>query len=356
MVDLSKCTILVVDDVEENIDILVDTLSHDYDVLVAMDGPSMFEILATNLPDLILLDVIMPGMNGYEIAKKLSINPITKEIPVVFLTALNNEEEEAYGLSLGAVDYITKPFKTAMVKARVKNHLELKLHRDNLKQLVAEKAKEVIQVQDVTIESLGILAEYRDPETGAHINRTKNYVKAIAVYLYKHTSYREYLSPEIIETLWKSAPLHDIGKIGIADHILLKPSKLTDDEFIEMKSHSKLGYDAIRSAAKRLSNNSFLSSACEIAKSHHEKWDGSGYPDGLRGEEIPLSGRIMSIADVYDALISERCYKKSFSHEKAVEIIHSERGKHFDPIITDAFMTIHKQLKETARKNQCNLA
>ena len=304
-------TILVVDDTETNIDILVDTLGDDYDVTVAMDGEGALESVAEELPDLILLDIMMPGMDGYEVCSRLKQDPKAREIPIIFVTAMTDAGDEQKGLDLGAVDYITKPFQPALIKARVRNHLELKRHRDHLEELVKERTRELELTQEVTIESMGTLAEYRDPETGGHIRRTMNYVKALADQLATLPQFAPHLNKVVIEQLYKSAPLHDIGKVGVADSILLKPGKLTDEEFQEMKKHAVYGRDAIRSASRKLGEKSFLAFAEEIAHSHHEKWDGSGYPRGLKGGQIPIPGRIMAIADVYDALISRRVYKKT---------------------------------------------
>jgi putative two-component system response regulator len=222
------------------------------------------------------------------------------------------------------------------------------MHRDNLEMLVQQRTTELELTQEVTIESMGSLAEYRDPETGGHIQRTKYYIEALAQELSNNPKYREILDQEVIKALRKSAPLHDIGKVGVPDHILLKPEKLTSEEFEAMKLHTIYGRDAIGKAEKRLGGNSFLHYALEIAESHQEKWDGSGYPNGWTGEHIPLSGRLMAVADVYDALISKRVYKPPFSHTRAREIINEGRGSHFDPDIVDAFLAIDERFREIA--------
>jgi len=348
MVDLSRCTILVVDDIEENIDILVETLGDDFEVSVAMDGPSALESVAENKPDLILLDIMMPGMSGYEVCEKLKADHETNGIPIVFLTAMSEEQDEAKGLALGAIDYVTKPFSPDLVKSRVKNHLNLKLHQDHLEDLVRERTRQLELTQEVTIESMGTLAEYRDPETGGHIKRTQHYVRLLAEKLKDHPKFRDFLDDKTIELLYKSAPLHDIGKVGVQDHILLKPGKLTDEEFAEMKKHTIYGRDAIALQEKKLGENSFLHHAREIAATHQEKWDGSGYPEGLKGDDIPISGRLMAVADVYDALISKRVYKPPFPHSKAVTIIREGRGSHFDPDMVDAFMEITEEFRKIA--------
>jgi putative two-component system response regulator len=348
MVDYSSCTILVVDDTEANVDILVETLGDDFDVSVAMDGESALESVAEQKPDLILLDIMMPGMDGYEVCEKLKSDETTSGIPILFLTAMVEEHDEAKGLALGAVDYITKPFSPDLVKSRVKNHLELKLHRDHLEELVKERTRELELTQEVTIESMGTLAEYRDPVTGGHIKRTQYYVKVLAEHLQNHPRFKDFLNDKVIELLYKSAPLHDIGKIGVSDNILLKPGKLSDEEFAKMKKHTTYGRDAIDVQVKKLGPNSFLHYAREFAGYHQEKWDGSGYPEGLAGETIPIEGRLMAIADVYDALISKRAYKPPFPHSKAVAIIKEGRGSHFDPDMVDAFLELAETFREIA--------
>jgi len=346
MGNLANCTILVIDDTEANIDILVEALGDAYEISVALDGETALEAIAESLPDLILLDIMMPGMDGYQVCEKLKEDPAASHIPVIFLTAMAEEQNEAKGLALGAVDYVTKPFSPALVKARVKNQLELKMHRDHLEELVKERTRQLELTQEVTIEAMGTLAEYRDPETGGHIKRTQRYVRVLAQHLQEHPKFSEFLTDSVVELLYKSAPLHDIGKVGVSDSILLKPGKLTAEEFLEMKKHAAYGREVIDVQERRLGGNSFLHHAREIAGSHHEKWDGSGYPDGLAGEKIPVEGRLMAIADVYDALISKRVYKLPFPHEKAVEIILAGRGIHFDPTMVDAFL----ELEDTFRQ------
>jgi cyclic di-GMP phosphodiesterase len=348
MPDLSECKVMVVDDTETNIDILVETLGDDYDVRVAMDGETALQDISEDIPDLVLLDIMMPGMDGYEVCRRLKADEKTRDIPVVFVTAMGESEDEAKGLDLGAVDYITKPFKPYLVKARVHNHLELKIHRDHLEDLVRQRTEELQLTQEVTIESMGTLAEYRDPETGGHIRRTQGYVRILSEKLKDHPGFKDYLDNETVDLLYKSSPLHDIGKVGVADSILLKPGKLTDEEFEAMKEHTTFGRDAIRASSKRLGENSFLQLAEEIAYTHQEKWDGSGYPQGLTNGDIPISGRLMAVADVYDALISRRVYKAPFTHSKAVSIIKEGRGSHFDPDMVDAFVEVEEAFRQTA--------
>lgn len=346
---MRKARILVVDDTPANIDILIEALSSDYTVAAARDGAKALAMARREPhPDLILLDVMMPEIDGYQVCEQLKADPATAGIPVIFITALDAREDEARGLALGAVDYITKPFHTELVKARVANQSELKLHRDHLNELVEERTRELTLTQDVTIFTLANLAETRDPETGSHIRRTQAYVKRLAEELSIQPKYAAALDPHTIELLYKSAPMHDVGKVGVPDAILLKRGRLTEEELVEIRKHPEYGRRAFEEAARRLGKTSFLRYAEEIAYTHHEKWDGSGYPQGLNGEEIPISGRLMAIADVYDALISVRPYKRAFSHEDAVNLILEGRGTHFDPDMVDAFVRIQDDFRAIA--------
>jgi putative two-component system response regulator len=342
-------TLLLVDDNTANLQVLRETLDGlGYKLLIAKNGRSALEIVRKAGPDLILLDIMMPEMDGYEVCRTIKADAAVRHLPVIFLTAMADAGDEAKGLALGAVDYITKPINPELVRARVRNHLELKRHRDRLEDLVRLKTREVQLTQAVMIESLATLAEYRDPETGGHIKRTQNYVKALAVHLKSHARFREALDEETIELLYLSAPLHDVGKVGVRDHILLKAGRLDDTEFTEMKRHTLFGEEALRRTEQKLGKSTFLRHAREIAGSHQEKWDGSGYPRGLRGDEIPVSGRLMALADVYDALISKRVYKPPMPHEKAVAIIREGRGTHFDPDVVDAFLALADTFRNIA--------
>ncbi len=349
--------ILIVDDSPANIAIINEVAKPFWRTRIATSGEKALKLAQMDpKPDLVLLDIVLPDMDGYDICQTLKANPETHDIPIVFLTAKREEQDEAMGFALGAVDYIAKPFSPPIVEARIRNHLMLRearllLKNQNatLERKVAERTYELAQVRDATILAMASLAETRDNETGNHIRRTQNFIRSLAVALKGYPRFAAQLDDETIDLLYKSAPLHDIGKVGIPDSILLKPGPLTADEFEVMKRHTLIGRDAILAAESKLdSANSFLALARDIAVSHHEKWDGSGYPQGLSGEAIPLSARLMAIADVYDALISKRAYKPAFTHEKSMSIIAEGKGRHFDPDATDAFLSIAKEVHHFA--------
>lgn len=356
---IAKKTVLLVDDSPDNLVLMNDLLKDLYKVKVANSGEKALRI-ATNgqPPDVVLLDVMMPEMDGYEVCRRLKANPATRDIPIIFLTAKTEVEDEKLGLDLGAVDYITKPISPPITLARVRNHLMLKEHSDFLRDKneflekeVEARTREVVAIQDVTILAMASMAETRDSETGNHIRRTQFYVKALAGKLKEHPRFSAVLTDSFINLLFKSAPLHDIGKVGIPDRILLKPGRFEPHEFDIMKTHTTLGRAAIEHAERSLGMTMpFLSIAKEIAYSHQEKWDGSGYPEGLAGEAIPLSARMMAVADVYDALISRRVYKDGMPHEKAVQILIDGKGKHFDPDMIDAFVELQDEFKAIAAR------
>ena len=351
-----KPVVLVVDDAPDNIALASSLLKSEYKVKVATNGAKALQIVKQAAPDLILLDVMMPVLDGYETCRQLQADPVLADIPVIFLTARQEQEDEAKGLALGAVDYITKPLNPAILLSRVKTHIKLhqaqQFFRDKASYLEAEVArrmKEISLIQEVSIVAMASLAETRSNETGAHIQRTAAYVRELALFLQNRRGYRDVLTPENIQLLVRSAPLHDIGKVGIPDSILLKQGKLTVEEFAVMKTHAAIGRDAIRRAELLLgTEESFLQFAKEIAQGHHEKWDGSGYPDGLAGEDIPLSARLMALADVYDALISRRVYKDPYPHSTAVRMIEAESGTHFDPVVVEAFLALEGRFLEIA--------
>jgi putative two-component system response regulator len=352
-----KATLLVVDDTPDNLALMSGLLKRDYRVKVANCGEKALKIATSGSPpDLILLDIMMPGMDGYEVCRQLKRDPKTMHIPVIFLTAKAEVADEQLGLELGAIDYVTKPISPSILMARVRNHLALKtmgtfLRDQNgfLEAEVAKRTREVTAIQDVTILAMASLAETRDSETGNHIRRTQCYVKALACELQSHARFAWCLTDADIHVLYKSAPLHDIGKVGIPDCILLKPGRFEPHEFEIMKTHTTLGHDAIAHAEKALGTDvGFLTVAKTIALSHQEKWDGSGYPHGLAGDDIPVSARLMAVADVYDALISRRVYKEGMPHEGAVQILVEGRGKHFDPEMIDVFVEIQEAFRGIA--------
>jgi response regulator RpfG family c-di-GMP phosphodiesterase/signal transduction histidine kinase len=353
-----KETILVVDDSPDNLALMAGLLQDRYWVQLAGSGEEAVRVAASEPPDLILLDIHMPGIDGYEVLARLKASPPAREVPVIFLTASSDVEDERKGLELGAVDFIAKPVSPAVLLSRVGNHLQLKRVRDLLKghnaflELeVARRTRELAAIQDVTIQAMASLAETRDNETGGHIRRTQHYVRLLAGQLRNHPRFSAFLTPETVDLLFKSAPLHDIGKVGIPDRILLKPGRLTSEEFEIMKRHTTLGREAIEAAERQLGTPmAFLSLAKEIAERHQEKWDGSGYPGGLAGEAIPIPARLMAVADVYDAIISKRVYKPAIAHEAATGIMVRGRGSHFDPDILDAFVAISEQFREVAER------
>lgn len=350
--------ILIVDDEPANLAVLSTLLRPSYTVRVCKSGPQALEAAARDpRPDLILLDVMMPGMDGFVVLQRLRAEASTADIPVIFVTALDSELDEEHGLQLGAVDYITKPIKPTVVLSRVQVHIEVKQARDRLKShnawLEAEVKRrmgENLLIQDVSLAAMAQLAETRDSDLGNHITRTQGYVEALARHLQRLPSHAAALNEARLSRIVKAAPLHDIGKIGIPDHILLKPGKLTPEEWNIMQSHCLIGANAIdRAITSTLAHASqgprhekpeslrFLEVAREIALFHHEKWDGSGYPFALRGEAIPLSARLMALADVFDALTTARVYKKAWSVDEATALIREQGGRHFDPAVVDAY-------------------
>lgn len=343
-----KAEILIVDDVPENLTVLGALLKGvGYRVRAASTGTMALRYAAQlPPPDLILLDVMMPEMDGYEVLRRLRETTSTGHIPVMFITARDDREDEEHGIRLGAVDYVTKPMTPGVVLARVRNQLLMKRTQDRLRREktmleaeIARRTRENEQIQAAGIRTLAYLAETRDPDTANHILRTQNYVHLLASKLSRRPPFAATLDRAYVETLSRSAPLHDIGKLGIPDHILLKPGKLTAAEREIMQTHTKLGGDAIERAEQGAEKPlEFLVRAREIARWHHERWDGRGYPDGLRGHEIPLSARIMAVADVFDALISARPYKAPMPAEEVRRTLAAERGRQFDPEVLDVFL------------------
>jgi putative two-component system response regulator len=353
-------TLLIVDDNAENLTLLGDLLHETYRVRAATSGERALQLAQLEpVPDLILLDIMMPGMNGYEVLARLHEIPATREIPVIFVTAMDADADEEAGLALGAVDYIAKPLRPAIVQARVRTHVELhaarqRLRHDNL-ELEAEvdrRLREKQVVQDVTIRALARLAETRDNETGHHILRTQEYVRSLSRRAAAHPRFAGQLDDARIALFAKSAPLHDIGKVGIPDEVLLKPGKLDAREWDVMKRHAAIGAQAIARAEDDAHEAvPFLQVAKQIARHHHERWDGTGYPDGLAGDAIPLPARVMALADVFDALISVRVYKPALPMEQARTIMAGLRGTHFDPDLLDLFIEGFDEFCAIARRH-----
>ena len=328
-----KPKILVVDDVPGNIQIIMQALKDEYSVIAATSGEKALALASgDSRPSIILLDVMMPGMDGYEVCRRLKENEKTSGIPVMFITTLDEDVNEAKGLDLGAVDYIAKPINPALVKKRIKNQLDLKLYRDHLEALVQERTVQIHNTRLEIIRMLGRAAEYKDNETGTHIIRMSKYCQAMAL------AYG--LSEKEAELLLNAAPMHDVGKIGIPDRILQKPGPLDEEEWKIMKRHAYMGHLIIGKH-----DSDILQAAAVIAHEHHEKWNGKGYPRGLKGEEIDFFSRITALADVFDAITSKRVYKDPWPLEDALELIKKESGEHFDPAVVDAFFQALPEIK-----------
>ncbi len=330
--DIDPQTILIVDDTPENIDVLKGILRHDYRIKIATSGQLALKIVEKGKPDLILLDVMMPGMDGYEVCRHLKSSEETVHIPIIFVTAMTETEDEAMGLELGAADYITKPVNAAIVKARVRNHLAMADKRRACEQEVIQRTRELMEAQRSAIFMLGDAGHYNDTDTGVHIWRMAAYAGALARAVNWHVD-----KAKLLEL---AAPMHDTGKIGISDSILKAPRRLTESEWEIMKSHAEIGYRILSR-----SNSPLFCLAAEVARYHHEWWDGSGYPMGLKGDAIPESARIVAIADVFDALSTQRPYKKPWSFNLSFETIRECSGTHFEPRLVDAFFSIREEIE-----------
>ncbi len=353
-----KPTVLVVDDSSANLSLLFGLLHESYTVKAVNHGAKALAMVSQDEPDLILLDIMMPDINGYEVCRELKANPRTQHIPVVFLTSKNEVENEEMGMALGAVDYITRPISPEILMSRLRAHLvdatharTMRVNNEYLEFEVAKRARDMAALQEVTILALASLAEVRDVETGNHLRRTQNYIRALARKLLDHPRFSSFLNTGVIDMLFKCAPLHDIGKVGIPDRILLKPGRYEPNEMEIMRNHPRLGYEALMQAqVASVESMEFIQIAKQIVYSHHEKWDGSGYPQGLVGDAIPIPGRLMALADVYDALISRRVYKDGMAHEKAKAILMDGRGKHFDPDVFDTFLALEDEFRAIAER------
>jgi putative two-component system response regulator len=350
----SKPTLLCVDDTPANLYLLVELLKGTYRVKTATNGAQALQIVAASPPDLILLDVMMPGMDGYEVCRRLKADTASRDIPILFITAKTQAEDEAHGLNLGAADYIHKPISPPILLARVRHQLKIKHYNDLLQdrnhwleEEVSRRITQLHRMQEATIHVITTVAEFRDEETGNHIRRTQEYMRLIVDEMSRFAEHAEALSTDRRVQIVNSAPLHDVGKVAIPDTILLKPGRLNAEEFEIMKSHSIRGHEILNRAMKNLGDTGgFLETARQIARSHHEKWNGSGYPDGLTGTAIPLPARMMAVADVYDAVRSERPYKKGMSHAEAFAILRAGRGSHFDPQIVDVFLCFDEKVQQ----------
>ncbi|MDR2141968.1 MAG: response regulator [Deltaproteobacteria bacterium] len=349
--------IMLVDDNMANLAIGKNMLREFYEVFPLPSGAKLFEVLEHVTPALILLDVMMPEMDGYEAIKRLKADPRWSDIPVIFLTSKNDERSELEGLSLGAIDYVAKPFSAPLLLKRIENQLliafqkkELQNYNDNLQQMVEVKTQQVVELQNAVISTVAELVEFRDNMTGGHVTRTQKYLKLLVDRLLAEGIYREEVSSWNLSFLLPSAQLHDVGKIAISDAILNKPGKLTPEEFEVMKRHTIIGVQAIEKISAKTEEHAFLRHAGIFAGTHHEKWDGTGYPNRIKGEDIPLEGRLMAIADVYDALISKRPYKVPLTTAEAERIIMEGRGTHFDPTLIDVFRQETPQFAQIAQE------
>ncbi len=338
-------TILVVDDSPTILKVVEKALKGIYKAVLLTSGMQALRYLKKNTPDLILLDINMPEMNGYQTITEIHKLPEASSIPVIFLTASTDADSEVQGLELGAVDFIVKPFVTKSMLSRIHNHLELDEYRKNLEGMVEEKTRQIELVQDALVISLTELVECRDGQTGGHSKRVAFYTGLLLDALYARRKFPETINEKYIRDVKRGAVLHDIGKVGIADTALLKSTRLSDQEMEYMHLHTTFGGQALDHAIEKIKMPSFLSHARDLAYYHHEKWNGKGYPRGLAGENIPLCARVLSVADVYDALTSKRSYKEPFSHEKAMEIILGDKGTAFDPEIIDVFEEIQGKFK-----------
>jgi putative two-component system response regulator len=350
----AKFTILVVDDEPINRMLLAEALGSQYLVMSAEDGETCLAMArsTTNPPDLILLDIMMPVMDGYEVCRRLKADPLTRHMPVIFVSAKSDPDDERMGLEIGAVDFVHKPVSFPVLLARVASHLALKTQgdllrtkNDDLELQVQARTQELVALQDVAMVAMALLAEVGDADTLPHIRRTQHYVKALADQVRDRPPFAGQLTDDAIQAIFRSVPLHDIGNAGIPDRVLLKPGRLSPGDIAIMNTHTQIGLDVIEQAERSMGTPlPFLTTAKDIVLAHHERWDGRGYPQGLAGTAIPLCARLTTIADVYDALITPRVYKAGMSHQEAMHVIFQERGQHFDPDLVDAFVEIQDEI------------
>ncbi|MFI3114956.1 MAG: response regulator [Clostridia bacterium] len=357
---MSKKKIMVVDDNVTNLNVARKALEDEYDVFPINSGEKALKILEKVNPHLILLDVEMPDMNGFDVIVKIKeLGSPYDEIPIIFVTAKDDTSSEYEGLNLGAVDYVIKPFSFPLLLKRVEIHLklasqqkELQNYSTNLETMVSDQIETIQKLQYAIVHVLADMVEQRDGSTGAHLIRTSEYLKILLKKAKELNVYEGELNDAPIQEYAQASQLHDIGKISIPDVILLKAGKLTDYEFQIMKTHTTVGEEAIKRAMDIIDDSAFLNVAADFIGAHHEKWNGTGYPRGLKGEDIPICGRLMAIVDVYDALISVRSYKPAFTHEQTIKIMYDGDGTHFDPVLMDVFRSVHLEFKEISDKYQ----
>ena len=347
----AKKVIFIVDDNKTNLVVAGEALAERYKVITLDSGARLLTMLEKLRPHLILLDVRMPDLDGYEVIQRLKADFRFEDIPVIFLTALNASEDEFHGLELGATDYIQKPFFPPLLLRRIEMHLNLLDYQNHLQDMVNEKLREVVELKNAVLKTTAELVEFRDATTGNHIERTQLFLRLLLEAMTEHDVYAAEIASFDIDLVVQSSQLHDVGKISLRDDILLKAGPLTPEERLEMQKHAIKGEEIILTMKQNTRDQEYLEYARIFAVSHHEKWDGTGYPHQLAGDAIPLLGRVMAIADVYDALVTVRPYKKAFSHEDAVAIIVKDRGTHFDPRLIDLFLKIHPDFERVSREN-----
>ncbi len=336
--------ILIVDDTPANLTLLTGLLKEKgHKVRPVPCGKMVLKAVESEPPDLVLLDINMPDMNGFEVCEQLKSDGRFSDIPVIFISALSETIDKVKAFNSGGVDYITKPFHFEEIEARVATHLSLRRYEKSLENLVQEKIGEIVNSQMSTIFALSKLAESRDTDTGEHIERVQIMCKTLSKRLSEKSPYSGAIGLDFVNCIYNASPLHDIGKVAIPDNILLKPGKLTSDEFEIMKTHTVIGASTLQKVCQQYPNNAFIAMGISIAHSHHERWDGKGYPNGLAGETIPLEARIMAVVDVYDALRSKRCYKESLSRNRSLDIIESGSGTQFDPVLVKAFLDVEEE-------------
>lgn len=346
IMNVARDLVLIVDDIDINRIILREILADDYDIEEAADGVSAIDFLynAKRPPQAVLLDIMMPGMDGFEVLELIKSNPATAKIPVLFITAADASENESKGLKEGAVDYIPKPFNADVVKARVDNHVQLLHYQNDLEAMVEKKAAELLTTHERILETLATIIEYRNLESGTHIRRSCELTKILVGQMLLMPQYKTALVESNYESMIRAVSLHDIGKVGIPDSILLKPGRLTPEEFDVVKTHSMIGYNIIETIASSVNDErKYLRHCRDICRSHHERWDGTGYPDGLAKEAIPLSARIASLVDVYDALVNKRCYKPAYTHAEGMRMLEDSSGTQFDPGVVEAMKAVQEK-------------